>query len=172
MRAMTTHVALLRAVNLGPTNRIAMADLRALLEGLGYGDVRTLQVAGNAVFTAPARSAATVERAVEKALANDLRLPVKVLARSASDLGKVVAGNPFTGDKGLHAVFLSGQPKADLDPAEYAPAEFAFGDRVVYLRLPHGIAGSRLPSWEKVLGVTATARNWNTVTKLHALAKG
>jgi uncharacterized protein (DUF1697 family) len=173
--AMTTWVALLRAVNLGPTNKVAMADLRALLERLGYADVRTLLLSGNAVFTSPARSGAKVESAIERALADDLGLRVKVLARSASELAKVVRETPYADapPKELHVAFLSAQPgRNDLDPKGYAPDEFTFGDRVAYLRLRNGVSGSRLPSFEKTLGLTATVRTWNTVTKLHALAGG
>jgi uncharacterized protein (DUF1697 family) len=52
----------------------------------------------------------------------------------------------------------------------YAPNEFKFGDRVVYIRQPNGFAGSTLPDWHKVLGVTATARNWSVITKLRDMA--
>jgi uncharacterized protein (DUF1697 family) len=175
MGGMTTWVALLRAVNLGPTNKVAMADLRALLEHLGYGDVRTLQLAGNAVFTSPLRSGAKVEQAIAGALANDLGLRVKVLARSASDLARVVEQTPYGSApaKERHVAFLSAQPGTnDLDPKAYAPDEFAFGDRCVYLRLRNGMAGSRLPNFEKTLGLTATVRTWGTVSKLHAMASG
>ncbi len=168
---MATYVALLRAVNLGPTNKVAMADLRALLERLGYGDVRTLQLAGNAVFTSTGRSAAKHERDIEAALVADLDLKVRVLVRSATELADVVGAQPFPLDepKRLHVVFLSGQPHGDA--GTFAPDEYAFGERVVYVRLAQGVQGSRLPNWEKVLGYTATMRTWGTVTRLLALAR-
>jgi hypothetical protein len=61
---------------------------------------------------------------------------------------------------------------AALDPDAYAPDQFAVGDRVVYLYMPRGFMGSRLPDWEKVLGVRATMRTWKVVTRLRDLATG
>lgn len=170
---MPTWVALLRAVNLGPRNKLAMADLRDLLTGLGYGDVRTYVLSGNAVFTSPGGSAAAHERAIEAALSKDLGLDVRVLVRSAAQLKKVVAGLPFTTDdpKALHVVFLSGQPRRGAVAADaYAPDEFAFGDKCVYVNLAHGVQRSGLPNWEKALGLTATMRSIGTVRKLAELA--
>lgn len=88
--------------------------------------------------------------------------------------------NPFPSrgvdPKELHVSFLSAKPPAKkiaaLDPGHYAPGEFEFGERVIYVRLPNGVMGSRLPDWEKVLGVTVTTRNWNTATRLRQLAEG
>ena len=175
----TTWIALLRGINLGAKRRVAMADLRALLEGLGYEDVRTLLQSGNAVFTAGAR-AADHEGAISGAIGDELGLDVAVLVRSASELASVVNANPFATEgadaKELHAVFLGSTPpkrKVDaLDAEAYAPDEFALGKRVVYLRLPNGIQGARVPDWQKVLGVEITQRNWNTVTKLRDLTSG
>jgi len=75
----------------------------------------------------------------------------------------------------LHAAFLSAEPaaakSAGIDHAAFLPDEFAFGKRVVYVRLPNGVMGSTLPDWDKVLGVRATQRNWNTTTKLRELIR-
>ena len=81
---MPVHVALLRGINLGSKRRVAMADLRVLLEGLGYDDVRTHLQSGNAVFRAPTRSAAAVERAVSAAIRAELGLEVAVVTRTAA----------------------------------------------------------------------------------------
>ncbi len=172
----TTWVALLRGINLGKQKRVAMADLRALLDRLGYRDVRTVLQSGNAVFTAKGRAPA-IEDAIASAIEAELRLDVTVIVRRASEFHSVVEANPFVAagvdTKELHALFLSTKPSAKamktVDPEGHAPDEFAFGDRVVYLRLPNGIMGSKLPDFEKTLGVRATQRNWNTVTKLDAL---
>lgn len=168
---MTTWVALLRAVNLGPTNKLAMADLRAMLEALGYEDVRTLLQSGNAVFTA-GKTAAAVEREVGDALrAHGLGPSVCAMVRSAAYLKKVAAGNPFAhhDPKQLHVVFLASRTKP-IDTAKYAPDELAFGDRCVYVRLPNGVQGAKIPDWNKALGVPATMRTWRTVTRLLDLA--
>ena len=177
---MATWVALLRAVNLGPRNKISMADLRALLENLGYSGVRTLGLSGNAIFSAVGARAATLERDIASRILAEVELDITVLVRSSVEIDAVVRANPFTRkiteSKALHAAFLSGAPKpaivSKLDPATYAPDEFSVGKRVVYVRLTQGVAGSRLPNWEKALGVRATMRTWNVVTKLRELAAG
>jgi uncharacterized protein (DUF1697 family) len=173
---MTTWVALLRGINLGKARRVAMADLRALLEGLGYDEVRTLLQSGNAVFTA-AGSATKLETAIERQIEQELGLRVTVMVRSAARLRTIVDDNPFAvpdaDPKQLHVVFLSAPPPkqqvSSLDPDDYAPDEFAVGDRVIYLRLPNGVAGSRFP-WDRSFAVDTTMRNWNTTTKLADLA--
>jgi uncharacterized protein (DUF1697 family) len=181
----TTWIALLRGINVGRNNRVSMADLRDLLESVGYDDVQTHGQSGNALFVAAAgkRQGAAIEDEIATRMAKDLDLDVKVVARTADELAAVVEANPFpgrgVGPKELHAAFLSGRPTAkqrsvleDLDAAEFAPDEFELGDRVIYLRLPDGVMGSRLPNWERLLPMNVTARNWNTVSRLHELAGG
>ena len=164
-----TWVTFLRAVNLGATNKIAMADLKALLAGLGYRDVRTHLQSGNALFTST-RGAATLEREIEKALLDSHSLKTRVVVRSAKDLDAIVAANPFAQEdpKQLHVVFLAGQPRT----VDAARDDLAFGDRVVYVRLPDGVQGSKLPDWERFLGVPGTMRTWRTVNRLRELAQG
>jgi uncharacterized protein (DUF1697 family) len=173
----TTWVALLRGINVGRNKRVAMADLRRVLGSLGYDDVRTLLMSGNAVFTSDVRSAARVESAIEGAITSELGMDVKVLVRNAAEIDRVVRENPFAKDgipgTQLHAVFLAANPtgKIDVDPAAVAPDEFSLGDRVVYIYVPNGLSGSTLPDFGKELGMTVTARNWNTVLKLQQMAK-
>lgn len=173
-----TWVALLRGINVGRNKRVAMADLRALLSSLGYGDVRTYLQSGNAVFTvAGATEAAKLEQAISAQIAADLGLDVAVLVRTGSELVAVADGNPFvdrTSDgRQLHVAFLSAAPSAEavagLDPEAYLPDELVPRDRELYLFRPNGIMGSRLPNWERMLDVRVTERNWNTVTQLRAL---
>jgi uncharacterized protein (DUF1697 family) len=173
-------VALLRGINVGRNKRVAMADLRRLLESLGCRDVRTLLQSGNAVFTGGRGGATARQRQIASRIDSELGLDVKVLVRTADQLAAVAEKNPFAargvGPKELHVAFLSTAPAAKklagLEPEQFTPDEFEVGDRVLYLRLPNGIAGSRLPDWERTLGLTVTVRNWNTVTKLRDLAAG
>ena len=175
-----TWVALLRGINVGSAKRVAMADLRALLSSLGYEDVRTHLQSGNAVFRARRATTLGLEKTVSDRIKADLGLDVRVLARSAEELDAVVGANPFAGGPGdpkeLHVAFLSSWPQAAkvkaIDPDQLLPDELAFGDRVVYLRLPKGVMGSTVPDWGRALGVTVTQRNWNTVTRLHEMAAG
>jgi uncharacterized protein (DUF1697 family) len=175
---MTTWVALLRGINVGRAKRIAMADLRALLEGLGYENVRTALNSGNAVFTDSSRSGALLERDIGTRIARDLDMDVRVLVRSGREVATVLDNNPFVPrhakPKEMGVTFLSAAPArgklAALDPAGFGPDEFEFAKREIYTRQPNGVMGTRLPDWEKVLGVGATARNWNTVIRLAELA--
>lgn len=179
---MPTYVLLLRGINLGARRRVAMADLRDLLEGLGYDDVRTHLQSGNAVVRTSTRSADAVKKAVEKGLADDLGLEVGVVVRTGSQLAKVVDGDPFDGvaDDGARylVTFLdSAPPKSwlkDVDLASYEPEQVVAKGREVYLWLPKGVHASKLARLvgDKKLGGTATSRNWNVVRKLAELAAG
>ncbi len=170
---------MLRGINVGGHATVAMADLRRLLEGLGGTEVRTYLQSGNAVFDFP-RKSADLGGQIEEAIAAELGLNVKVILRLGEELAGVVAGNPFPATSTptlLHAMFLAAPLKPavvqDLDAAPLAPDEFRVGDRVLYLLLPNGMGRSKLAGYlsERRLGVTATTRNWNTVTKLLELAR-
>ncbi len=173
------QIALLRGVNVGGNNMVAMAALRELLGALGYEDVRTHLQSGNAVFAAatpPELSA----RAIEDRLAGSLGLRVPVLVRTRDELAEVVATNPLgeatSEPSRLLVNFLSRKPDGELldalDPADFEPETFAAGAREIYVWCPDGVRATKLgyAFWEKRLKVTATARNWNTVTRLLALA--
>ncbi len=174
---MSTWVALLRAVNLGTRNQVRMGDLRALLESLGYDDVRTHLQSGNALFAASG-TASGLEKQIAGGISKRFGLDITVMVRSTAQLRNVVAGNPFGGApaKELQVAFLSTVPPAAkvraIDPKGYPPDELAFGTRAVYLHLRNGFQGSKLPDLEKALGVRATVRTWNTVTRLGELAAG
>lgn len=171
--AVTTQVALLRGVNVGRHKQVPMAALRELLTGLGYADVRTYLRSGNAMFTSTTHTAA---RDIEAAISRDMGLDVRVLVRTRAELAAVVAGNDLLGEATdtarLLVTFLSAAPDPDalreLDPRDFAPDRFAIGAREIYLWCPNGVLATRLGNafWERALGVTATTRNWNTVTKL------
>jgi uncharacterized protein (DUF1697 family) len=175
-----TYVALLRGINLGSRNRVAMADLRALLDGLGYDGVQTHLQSGNAVFRTGTRSAAAVRSAVEKAIEDELGVTVPVVLRTAAQLAKVVATDPLGDRASDHArylvVFLDktlpASAVARVNPAKYAPEEYALVGKELYLWLPAGSHDSRLARAlsDKALGGVGTARNWRTVLKLAELA--
>ncbi|MEU7040876.1 DUF1697 domain-containing protein [Streptomyces varsoviensis] len=177
---MTTYVALLRGINVGKHNRVPMATLRDLLTGMGCVAVRTHLNSGNAVFTHPAASGADGERRLaaelEAAIASERGFAVPCVLREGGDLRRVIDENPFdmTGlDPSRFLVtFLAGPLDAarleGIDPAAYAPEEFAAGKREVYSHYPDGLRQAKLAPLltDRRLGTTATARNWNTVVKL------
>jgi len=176
------YVALLRGINVGGRNRVAMTDLRGLLEGLGYGDVRTHLQSGNAVLSASSRSGTAVGKAVEEAVAAELGLQIRVVVRSAAQLASVIAADPLgevSTDHSHYLVAFCDKPvppsvATDLVAADYAPEELAVVGSEVYLWLPHGVQDSRLAKalTDRRLGGTSTMRNWNTVRKLAELAGG
>jgi uncharacterized protein (DUF1697 family) len=173
-----SFVALIRGINVGRANRVAMADLRALLADLGYRDVRTLLNSGNAAFSAPGKRAASVAARIQTALGARLGVDARVVAVTAPDLIAAVAENPlaaladdparllvaFLADPSDRARLL---PLAELD---WAPEAMALGTRVAYLWCPKGVAASRVSrAVKQALGDAATARNWATVLKLVTL---
>jgi uncharacterized protein (DUF1697 family) len=169
----------LRGINVGRHRRISMADLRAVLVGLGYDDVRTHLQSGNAVLTAAA-APGTVKRAIERGLEAKLGLDVEVFVRTRDELADVVARDPLgrvAVDPSRYLVsFLSAEPNAGqvrkLAAEVTGPERFVVGGRELYAWHPDGLRASKLAKLlsEQRLGVSATARNWNTVTRLLALA--
>ncbi|UGQ15599.1 DUF1697 domain-containing protein [Yinghuangia sp. ASG 101] len=156
-----------------------MAELRALLADLGYADVRTLLQSGNAVLTAQRTAPADVARAIETALAATYGRDIKVMVRTAAEMRAVVEANPLAVNHPsrflvtFHADPVDTAALAGIDTEAQKPDEMAVRGREIYFDLPRGIADAKLPLLvERALRVSGTARNWNTVTKLLALAEG
>ena len=176
---MGRHIVLLRGINIGSRNRIAMPELRNVLEAAGFDDVRTYVQSGNAVLSS-GKSAAEVARACERQIATSFGLDIDVIVRTRAQLAKVVERNPLaevaTEPKRYQVSFLSGKPSAEvmrkLEDAAAAEERVVLAGREIYAWHPEGIGRSRL--WTLLagrgLGVTATARNWTTVTTLLELA--
>ncbi|MCW2680027.1 MAG: hypothetical protein JWM62_1428 [Frankiales bacterium] len=170
---MTRVAVLLRAVNLGAHNRIAMPAFKAVLEGIGCTHVATYLQSGNAVVTDERDDLAG---RVAQALRDELALSLDVLTRTAAELDAVVAANELDPDpKLLHVVFLRDQvdPTA-VDHEELLPDRVQVGDRVLYVRYAAGMQNSqasKVLSRRQFQGV-ATARNWRTVLALQELARG
>ena len=179
---MPTSIALLRGINIGSRNRIDMAGLRAAVAELGYRDVRTHLQSGNVVFDAGRRSPRRASAEIEKQIAVRYGLEVAVLVRTAGELERIVRDNPLAelaaDPSRMLVTFLFEEPDpgivAALDPAAFEPEAFALRGRELYMWCPHGFQDSRVrPALsEKRLGVRATFRNWNTVTRLAEMARG
>jgi uncharacterized protein (DUF1697 family) len=170
-------VALLRAVNLGPRNRVPMAELRALFGELGFDSVATYIASGNVVFAAGREGRETLRRRIEAAVAETFGVSSTVVLRNAKELDAVLAAHPFGADTSRTAVtFLAAKPAAAaarrLAAVDAAPEELKLVGSEVYVRYAAGIGQSRLTAafLERQLGVDGTARNWRTVTKLAELA--
>lgn len=164
--ATTTYVGLLRAVNVGGTGKLPMADLRAMCEAAGFADVRTYIASGNVVFRAKG-GADKAKEALEKALVRYAGKPVGVMVRTHDELAAVAAGNPFPDAAGnrLVVVFLDAPPPADaLDHVSHRTEErIALGHREIYIDYGSGMRDSKL---KLPAAKTGTGRNLNTVMKL------
>ncbi len=177
---MPVFVLLLRGVNVGRTRRVPMADLRALLAGLGHGPVATLLNSGNAVFGAARGSAESHARAIAAAIVDRFGFEVPVVVETAAELDRIVADNPLVFDAAAHArvlvVFARSTAAlrglAPISDLVEAPEAFHVGADAAYLHCAHGILQSRAGA--ALLGRTGeavTTRNWATVLKLQALAR-
>ena len=180
MRAGTVRqIAFFRGINVGRAKRVAMADLRALAEDLGYRDARTLLNSGNLVFTATGASARGAASRIEGALVSRLGVSARVTVITAAELAVIVAENPLLDvarDPARMLVAVVREPKhrSLLEPLarrDWSPDALALGRRAAYLWCASGLLDS--PLWEAVgraLGEGVTSRNWTTITKLEALA--
>ena len=177
----TSYIALLRGINLGGRNKVPMATLRELVAAhrrLAGAHPPAERQRGLHARRARRRALASD---LEQALAAELGLDLSVLMRTGADLRRVVAANPFAmeGIDGSRfvVVFLSGPAPLDrlaaIDAAVYAPDEFRAGEQEIYAHFPDGLHASKLAALftDRKLGLTASARNWNTVTKLLALSE-
>jgi uncharacterized protein (DUF1697 family) len=187
VRLMPRYLALLRGINVGGHNKVAMSDLRDLAAGLGHDDVATYIQSGNLLFSTAETDPAKLAEVLELEIAARLGVRPAVVVVSAAELAQVIASNPFPAEenpKCLHAVFRRDVP----DPADVAAVADAVqqarragqGDdavivgRTLYLHTPDGLGRSDLAarllnSRKQAVG---TARNWATVTKLMAMLAG
>jgi uncharacterized protein (DUF1697 family) len=174
------QVVLLRGINIGPRNRISMGALRELLTEAGLQDVRTYVQSGNVVLSSDTTSE-ELARECKRKIAEGTGLDIDVVVRTRDELATVLARNPL-GDvasdpKRYQVSFLSAELDAEtvnrLAALAVASERFVAIERELYAWHPEGVARSKL--WAglaaKNLGVTATARNWTTVTTLLAMAE-
>jgi uncharacterized protein (DUF1697 family) len=175
-----SQIVLLRGINLGSRNRIAMPELRESLVGAGFKDVRTHLQSGNVILATEGKPEQTT-RELERLIKDRFGLDIAVVVRTRAELARVVERNPLADvaadPKRYQVSFLAGKLDAatveKIKAAAVEPEQVVVDGREVYAWHPKTIARSRL--WRLLagrgLGVTATARNWTTVTKLLAMAE-
>jgi uncharacterized protein (DUF1697 family) len=177
-----TYVGLLRAVNVAGHQPVSMADLRAFFAAIGFDDPKTLLQSGNVVFKSRIRAAGEIERVLEARAVRHLKQPIEFFVRTAAEWQEIVARNPFPkeakADPGRLIVMCF---KDDVDANAVKALQAAIvgreqvrgGGRQAYFVYPDGMGRSRVTNAliERKLGTRGTARNWNTVLKLEALAK-
>jgi len=174
-------ISMLRGVNLGPHNRIKMDALRALYKSLGLEEPRTYVQSGNVIFRTNEKDLVKLASKIQKAIEKMFGCCPAVVLRTRGELKKVIAANPFAGRElpsgKILVTFLAGDPaqeaKSALAAFDKYPEEVHLKGRELYTYFPNGAGQSKLP-WsqvEKHLGITGTARNWNSVTQLLAIAE-
>jgi uncharacterized protein (DUF1697 family) len=179
---MLTFIAVLRAINIGPHNRIAMADLRAMCGKIDLAEPKTLLVSGNLVFQSRLTSTEKLERLLEQASTKHLGVTTDYFVRSAKEWQAIIDANPFPAeaksDPGhLIMMCLRDAPSAAavkaLQSAIKGRETVRAQGKQAYFIYPDGIGNSKLSiaMIEKAFGTRGTARNWNTVLKLGELAQ-
>lgn len=173
---METKIAILRGINVGGARKILMADLKSLLEALGYTEVSTYIQSGNVFFKASETAHQKLENAIEKAIKDQYGFDVPVIVRTAKELECAVESNPFyheeTDVNKLHLTFLKAQPEIEnkklTESYSYEPDQFEIIGNDVFIYCENKYHQSKLTNnfFEKKLKVGATTRNWKTVLKL------
>ena len=172
---MAAIISLLRGVNVGGHNKIKMEELRALYESLELREPQTYVQSGNVVFSSKERNLATLAGKIEDAIEKKCGFCPEVVLRTVSEMRDVIARNPFAKRSGIDpgkliVFFLT------RDPGQFAITtereEVHFRGRELYIYFPDGMGRSKLvPALTRALKNSGTARNWNTVTKLLAMAE-
>ena len=178
------RIALLRGVNVGGNKMVAMADLRALLTRLGFGDVQSVLQSGNLVFSlrGASRSCAALESHLEKEVEKALGLKADFHVRTGDEWKTVIDGNPFHAEAAsdpshllvsfFKAPLVTANVKA-LQAAITGPERLYADGRHLYMTFPEGMGNSKAAVLvDRKLAARGTARNWNTVMKLAALSGG
>ena len=175
---MKRHIALLRGVNVGKAKRVPMAELRALMEALGYANVRTLLNSGNAVFDARSGTAAAHAKQLRAAILAQCGVDCEVVVKTAADLAAAIAEHPLRrhADDDARMLVMFTQEASSLallkplEDGDWAPEAFAVGQHAAWLWCANGIIESRIAkAVGKLLVARGTARNWATVEKLQAM---
>ena len=173
--SMQAWVLLFRGINVGGNNLLPMKALVSILQNLGFDDVNTYIQSGNVVFRASKSPAKNIVSKIAVAIERDFGFSPQITLLSVADLHGIVAKNPFVADaaepKFLHCFFLSevpGDPDVKgLDAILGKDEVYLLTEKALYLHAPQGIGRSKFAQRaEKLIGVSGTARNWRTVSKI------
>jgi uncharacterized protein (DUF1697 family) len=180
---MPTYISMLRGINLLGHKRVEMGRLRVMFEGMGFEQVRTYINSGNVVFKTGRSAPAALSRRIEEQMVAEFGFTASVITRTAAELGRAIEGNPFVKESRsdpskVFIAFLGQAPKADAIEKLQARASKAervhdCGGREIYTYYVEGMGRARLLTHgvlERVLAVSATMRNWNTVSRLYEMA--
>jgi len=180
--SMPVFLSMLRGVNVGGHNKIQMDALRHLYASLKFENPRTYVQSGNVVFRAKEKNEAQLTRKIQDAIEKKFGFRPGVILRTAEEMRKALAANPFATRPGVEpgkllVTFLPAPPTGDVEATlaslKKFPEELRLNGRELYIYFPNGAGKSKLP-WsqvEKLFNVTGTARNLNSVTKMLEMAE-
>lgn len=180
MKPLHTYIALFRGINVGGKNKLPMKELVTILHELGCTEVRTYIQSGNAVFQSTVEHAGSITSMIGNAIQQRFGFQPQIVLLSPQEIEAAITANPFpaacTEGNTLHLYFLAetaAKPNLDkLTKLQSDSEAFALLNLVFYLHAPDGIGRSKLAAGvEKALGVTVTARNWNSVCRILDLAQ-
>ena len=179
---MSTHISMLRGINVSGQKIIKMTDLKALYESAGFKDVATYIQSGNVVFKSKESDPAAVSGTIVKAIEKKYGYRVTIVIREPKEMAAVIKKNPFVGKRGvdeekLYVGFLEAKPDPalvkGLEPlTAKSRDEYRIIGKEIYMHFPGGMGKTLFSNnfFEKHLKVAATTRNWNTVNTLCSMA--
>ena len=175
-QALSTHVALMRGINVGGKNMLPMKNLAEMFREVGCTDVRTYIQSGNVIFDVLPALVKTISGHITNRIEELFGLRIPVILRTAGEMATTSRNNPYmktgTDEKLLYVFFLAHLPAREnvskLDPGRSVPDSFSVHDREIYVNLPNGAARTKLTNawFDTKLATTSTARNWRTVLTL------
>ncbi len=174
---MQTHIALLRGINVGGHKKMKMANLKLLLEELGFADVATYIQSGNVIFSTKIENG--LEKIISEAILSRFGFEVPVLVKTISEIEIILTSCPFSEEQKAASYFtlLNKAPSNDLanevSMLIYPHEEFVITQNCVYFFSEKSYSDAKCNNnfFEKKLKVTATTRNYRTLVKLLELAK-
>lgn len=176
-----TVIGLLRGVNIGGHHKVGMAELRSLCESLGLAGARTFLQSGNVIFRTRAQNLDRLAQRIADAIEGEFGFRPAVVLRTLPELKQAADRNPFAARSGMEpsklaVVFLARDPGREAREATLripaGPEELRIEGREMYIYFPNGMARPKLsmPLVERTIRTPGTARSWNTVRRLIALA--
>lgn len=172
------HIALLRGVNVGGSKKVPMLELRELARSLGFGNPRTLLNSGNLVYAAHGKAPADAALALEQGILQRMKVSTGVVVVTAEELDRIIDDNPIDGDDVdpsclFVSIWRDSYDRNALLPLleqDWGNEQLHVGSRAAYQHAPDGASHSELgDAVDAMLGDRVTARNWNTIGKLHGL---
>ena len=177
-----TYITLLRGINVSGHKTILMDDLKALFDKMDFEEVKTYIQSGNVVFkTGESFTDTELAQRIQQSLTGRYNFYVPVITRSRGEMEKILADNPFLGEKDinpdwLYVTFLADSPRPSdreaISKYDFSPERFCLVRNEAYLYCPKGYGNTKISNlfFENRLKVNATTRNWKTVIKLVDLA--